>query len=132
MPAKKSFSSIRVRGVAQFDGALSKQGKPVPAFKEYAALLTQSGEDAPVATVIINTLGGEVVWTRSGIGNYVGTLAGAFPVGRTLLLAGPPTSSMQVNAYHSGANSIGVDTADGGGDFPDELLQTYSIDVRVY
>ena len=47
--------------------------------KVYRALLTQTGTDAPVATVLENTLGGEVVWTRDDIGLYTGTLAGAFP-----------------------------------------------------
>ena len=47
--------------------------------KVYTALLTQTGTDAPVATVLENTLGGEVVWTRDDIGLYTGTLAGAFP-----------------------------------------------------
>lgn len=45
----------------------------------YAALLTQSGTGAPVATVLFNTLGGTPVWTRSGAGSYIATLAGAFP-----------------------------------------------------
>lgn len=47
----------------------------------YTAFLAQSGTDAPTATVKQNTLGGTVVWTRAGVGRYVGTLAGAFPVG---------------------------------------------------
>jgi len=38
--------------------------------KVYVALPTQSGTDAPVATVLKNTLGGEVVWTYVGIGYY--------------------------------------------------------------
>jgi hypothetical protein len=132
MPAKKTFPSIRVRGAAQFDGALSKRGQPVPAFKEYAALLTQNDEGAPIATVIVNTLGGEIIWTRTGEGNYVGTLAGAFTLNKTLILAAPPTAAFQVNAYTSGSDSIGVDTADAGGDFIDGLLQGYAIDIRVY
>ena len=48
----------------------------------YTALLTQSGTNAPVATVLENTLGGIVVWTRSGVGEYIGTLAGAFPLNK--------------------------------------------------
>jgi hypothetical protein len=44
----------------------------------YTALLSQSGTNAPVATVLENTLGGTVVWTRVGAGDYFGTLAGAF------------------------------------------------------
>ena len=51
--------------------------------KVYRALLTQTGTDAPVATVLENTLGGEVVWTRGLTGIYFGTLAGAFPSGKT-------------------------------------------------
>jgi hypothetical protein len=44
----------------------------------YIASLIQSGSDAPVATVIKNTLGDAVVWTRESAGLYRGTLAGAF------------------------------------------------------
>lgn len=47
-------------------------------YKVYTALLSQSGTEAPVAVELENTLGGTVVWTRSGIGTYVGTLTGAF------------------------------------------------------
>ena len=46
--------------------------------KVYRALLTQTGTDAPVATVLENTLGGAVVWTYSDVGVYIGTLTGAF------------------------------------------------------
>ncbi len=53
--------------------------------KVYVALLTQTGTDAPVATVLQNTLGGTVVWSRGGAGNYIGTLAGAFPLDKTAL-----------------------------------------------
>lgn len=46
--------------------------------REYVALLTQTGTDAPVAVVLENTLGGDLVWTRDGTGNYFGTLLNAF------------------------------------------------------
>lgn len=49
----------------------------------YTALLTQTGTDAPVATVLENTLGGTVVWARSSAGEYSGTLNGAFPENKT-------------------------------------------------
>jgi len=51
--------------------------------KIYMALLTQSGTDAPVATVLMNTLGGTVVWTRSLGGVYLATLAGVFLAAKT-------------------------------------------------
>jgi hypothetical protein len=50
---------------------------PAVGYKEYVALLTQTGTNAPVATIRTNTLG-NVVWTRSGVGSYVGTLANSF------------------------------------------------------
>lgn len=52
-------------------------------YLKYVALLTQSGTDAPVATVLENTLGGTVVWSYDDVGFYVGTLAGAFSANKT-------------------------------------------------
>lgn len=52
--------------------------------KEYVALITQSGTNAPVATVLKNTLGGTAVWSYVGVGNYNLTLVGAFTVGKTI------------------------------------------------
>lgn len=72
-------------------------------YKVYTALLTQSGTDAPVATVMENTLGGTVVWSYAGVGQYVGTLTGAFPAGKCFIQT--PSGGLDSNA------SIG-----GGGD----------------
>ena len=52
----------------------------------YTALLTQSGTDAPVATVLENTLGGAVVWTRDTDGTYVGTATGLLTANKTAVL----------------------------------------------
>lgn len=51
----------------------------------YKALLSQSGTNAPTAVVLQNTLGGEVVWSRSSQGIYLSTLLGAFIENKTLL-----------------------------------------------
>jgi hypothetical protein len=53
--------------------------------KVYKAILNQTGTAAPVATVLVNTLGGTVVWTRNNPGDYTGTLATAFPIAKTLI-----------------------------------------------
>ena len=55
------------------------------AIKIYKALISQDGENPPIVTVLENTLGGEVVWTRSAEGDYRGTLENAFPLGKTLV-----------------------------------------------
>lgn len=57
-------------------------------YKEYTALLTQTGTDAPVPTVLKNTLGGPVVWSRNANGRYAGTLAGAFAANKTAVNSG--------------------------------------------
>jgi hypothetical protein len=43
---------------------------PAPTYKVYTALLTQTGTDAPVATVLENTLGEEIIWVRNDVGDY--------------------------------------------------------------
>lgn len=68
-------------GQTGFQGPVASHG-----IKQYVAVLNQSGTDDPVATVLVNTLGGDVVWTRSGLGGYLGNLTGAFTVGKTTSL----------------------------------------------
>lgn len=61
------------------DLATALAGKAaVSTTKVYRALLSQSGTDAPVATVLENSLGGVPVWTRANPGEYLLTLASAF------------------------------------------------------
>ncbi len=50
--------------------------------KIYKALISQSGSDAPTVVILENTIG-NIVWTRTGDGVYIGTLAGAFNVLKT-------------------------------------------------
>lgn len=59
---------------------------PTGGVKEYVALLTQTGTNAPVATILKNTLGGVPVWTYSTVGTYLATLASAFTVNKTIVL----------------------------------------------
>lgn len=68
-------------------------------YKVYTALLTQTGTDAPVATVLENTIG-DIVWTRDGAGRYQGTLVGAFTRDKSIC---PPYSS---NFNDVGSSSI--------------------------
>lgn len=63
------------------------QSNYVAPYKVYTALLSQSGTNAPVATVLENTLGGTVVWSYSGTGSYQATLTGAFTSQKTFFYA---------------------------------------------
>jgi len=57
-------------------------GDPRP-YKVYTALLTQSGTNAPVATVLENTLGAVPVWSRTAAGTYGVTLTNGFTITKT-------------------------------------------------
>ena len=53
----------------------------------YTALLTQAGTAAPVATVLQNTTGGTITWTRNSIGRYLATISGAtYTANKTAIL----------------------------------------------
>ena len=91
-----------------FPGYASGGGVGYPAgTKIYMALLTQSGTDAPVATVLQNTLGGTVVFTYSGAGDYSGTLAGAFLAAKTVVsFSNPRYGACNLTAYRFDDNTI--------------------------
>lgn len=106
-------------------------------YKVYTALLTQSGTSAPVATVLENTLGGSVIWTRDDVGIYFGTLTGAFTAGKCFPYSF--TSPSNWNAYTSSTernddDSIVVALEDSAG-VPLEISAlsngTY-VEIRVY
>lgn len=70
-------------------------------YKVYTALLTQTGTNAPVATVLENTLGGDIIWSYSNVGEYHGTLTGAFPQNHTVFE--PPIQTSKTVARASSA-----------------------------
>lgn len=108
-----------------------------PGYLEYVALLSQDGDPTvPVATVLKNTLGGTVVWTRVNSGDYVGTLAGAFPSGKVFsqpVLVSSPAD----NAYFARVLRLSDDTVSLrlGNPLSQELLDGMGdapIEIRVY
>jgi len=52
-------------------------------YKVYTALLSQTSTNAPIATVLENSLGGTVIWSRNSTGDYTATLSGAFQMGKS-------------------------------------------------
>src|SRR3990167_7576199 len=83
-------------------------------YTKYIANMTQTGTNAPVPTIFENTIG-TIVWSRTGAGNYLGTLLGAFPESKTFLLdMGYSANSDPVSAFIRVDNdSVNVKT---GGD----------------
>lgn len=93
----------------------------------YTALLTQSGTDAPVATVLENTLGGTVVWTRDDVGDYYGTLNGVFTENKTWFSVPKANSSNPLAMSWANVNTVRVQSNSLDGN-----LDITSIEIRVY
>lgn len=111
--------------------ALDPLGLP---YKIYVALLNQEGVDAPVATVLQNTIG-PIVWSRTGVGRYNATLAGAFTSAKTVLFIGQEGGNgapilrmfQRVND-----NVLRLETYSDFSTIGDDLLSNASVEIRVY
>ena len=101
-------------------------------YKVYTALLSQSGTSAPVATVLENTLGGTVVWTRNSTGLYTGTLAGVFTANKTFTTNTFGTFSGFAQFTSSSVNTVNINTTNSSITLTDGLLNGNSIEIRVY
>jgi hypothetical protein len=101
----------------------------------YKATLTQTGTNAPVATVLENTLGGTLVWTRYDQGSYYGTLSGAFPdATKTYGLISTwymNASTDKIFLYRDNANRYSLESITGGSN-DDDILENVGIEIKVY
>lgn len=108
-------------------------------YKVYTALLTQSGTDAPVATVLENTLGGTVVWSYDDAGQYRATLTSAFTENKTWF---DFTNQMNgagndIRIAWDSINEITImsaldGSAGGIGAFANDVITSASFEIRVY
>ncbi len=105
-------------------------------YSVYVAILNQSGANAPVATVLENTIG-EINWTYDSVGVYYGTLAeGEFDRTKTFITCNASDNSnpyfMFAAVDESDSTRIIVETFDGSGPSYTELGDEGFIEVRVY
>lgn len=106
-------------------------------YRSYTALLTQTGTDAPVATVLENTLGFDIVWYYEAGGGWY-----TFQNNTTGVLFDKTKTWINTPADHSYNNNetpgmywdsqtpvnfIGIIAPDGDGS-----LNQYPIEIRVY
>lgn len=101
----------------------------------YTALLTQSGTDAPVATVLENTLGGTVVWSYEGTGTYKATLTDAFAANKTW--TSPSNDGFSAVSIVYGTTDyltvyVGNFGGSNAGDLIDSGITNYPIEIRIY
>jgi len=103
-------------------------------YKTYAALLTQTGTNAPVATVLKNDTGATMTWGRSGVGQYsiASSNTNLFLPNKTAVAeinVGNPTSSTQGlfkrwNRQQNNIVTINVQQ--------DSLFTNGFIEIRIY
>lgn len=102
----------------------------------YAAILSQSGTDNPVANVLENTLGGTVVWARDNAGSYTGTLSNAFTVNKTWVgpkiqyKSAPTVDDEYLTIVRDSASAIGLDHFSAGEQV--DVFTNIPIEIRVY
>lgn len=104
-------------------------------YETYVALLTQSGTNAPVATILENTIG-DIIWTRVSTGLYKGTLTGAFLATKTavyLTNGGNIAPPAIFNTYADTVNTITLKSVRADtGTVTDSLVNTATLEIRVY
>jgi hypothetical protein len=97
----------------------------------YAALLTQTSTDAPVATVLRNDLDGTVVWGYSVSGVYTATLSAAFLAAKTTVDLGAVKGKL-ISALTGNTGVITVRTTDVADLAADAILTATPIEIKVY
>lgn len=104
-------------------------------YKKYVALLTQTGTNAPVATVLENTLSGTPVWSRNTNGSYSLTLASEFVNGKTIvtgqMVDGSNLQFLAIDNNSNYPNTIDFITQLSGVATDSQFNNTY-IEIRVY
>ena len=100
---------------------------------EYVALLTQTGTDAPTATVIKNDTGATVAWTRVIQGLYTGTFSSAIlTADKVAVIIVPPSTNRVLCASRSGTSTVAVSTQNAAFALTDALLGNTLIIIRIY
>jgi hypothetical protein len=118
------------------DNLIQSIGGGGTSYKKYVALLSQEETNAPVATVLENTLGFDIVWYYESEGFYLfqNNLTGVL-FDRTKTWINTPADHTWSNNETPGmywdsqtpVNFIGIIAPDGDG-----TLNNYSIEIRVY
>lgn len=131
-PSNDDFLQRKAGAWANRTVAQVKTDLGVPTYARYVALLSQTGTDAPVATVLENTLEGAIVWSYSNVGSYIGTLAGAFTENKTwFAVACRYDNAYIAHCYWTDANSFELIVSNFAAASTDDW-NNVSIEIRVY
>jgi len=109
-------------------------------YKVYSALITQNGTDAPVATVLQNTLGVTMTWSRVSEGLYRVTAgSGIFTTAKTWTIINNANLSnaalYDINRASTTFIEVGSVVLDAGSPpyvRADDVIDAISLEIRVY
>jgi hypothetical protein len=102
-------------------------------YKRYVALLTQSGTNAPVATVLENTIG-TISSAYITVGVYELTSSALFTSGKTVVCLSGHKDKIIYNSYVASASSVQFSTYNASATHAAEndWLSNAMIEIRVY
>jgi hypothetical protein len=106
----------------------------LPTYKKYIALITQTGTSAPSVIELENTIG-PIVWTRSAVGIYFGTLTGAFTDNKTYVTLSNVQRNSIVLSNRRDDDTIEVSTTNlqnPNASYHDSHLTYNTLEIRVY
>jgi hypothetical protein len=106
----------------------------LPTYKKYIALISQSSTAAPTVIELENTIG-PIVWTRTAVGIYFGTLAGVFTLDKTYVMLSNVETNSIVMAERRDNNSIEINTTNlhsPTAAHHDTHLLKNTLEIRVY
>jgi hypothetical protein len=108
---------------------------PTPAYTKYVCNFNATGTGAPVVQVLENTIG-NIVWTRDSVGDYRGTLSGAFPTVSKVWFSKPnvQTGGLDFGAFLSrfGTDEIQLLITDSDQTTPVDGTYSTSFEIRIY
>jgi hypothetical protein len=110
--------------------AFSRLRPQEPKYKVYTALLTQTGTDAPVATVLENTLG-NITYSYSEVGSYNINSSSLFTENKTFIFINNG-DSLSNKANYESSNIIQIESLNNSITSENGLLLNTSIEIRVY
>ena len=99
-------------------------------YTTYTALLTQTGVNNPVATVLKNDIGATITWTRTAFGEFTATASSAvFTAAKTIVFLNNGIGALgnqSVRWSNPGTTTVFLDALQDG------FLTNASIEIRIY
>ena len=102
----------------------------------YTALITQAGTAVPVATVLQNTTGQTIAWTRpAGVGRYVATISNnAYTANKTaVIITSGGNNDRFLKPVVSSTSTVDIYNMDTGDSaVSDGISATTTVEIRIY